>query len=78
MKLKLRLQYFDHLMGRADSLEETPMLGKSEGKWGTGWQRIRWLDSITKLNGYKFEQPPEDRDRETRCATVHGFAKSQT
>ena len=69
MKLKLRLQYFDHLMGRADSLEETLMLGKSEGKWRRGWQRIRWLDSITKLNGYKFDQTLGDGDREIQCAT---------
>ena len=45
--LKLRLQYFDYLMGRADSLEKTVMMGKIEGKRRRGWQRMRWLDSIT-------------------------------
>ena len=45
--LKLRLQYFGHLMQRADSMEKTLMLGKTEGKWRRGWQRMRWLDSIT-------------------------------
>ena len=45
--LKLKLQHFGHLMGRADSLEKTLMLGKTEGKRRRGWQRMRWLDSIT-------------------------------
>ena len=45
--MKLKLQYFDYLMGRADSLEETLMLGKIEGKRRRGWQRMRWLDGIT-------------------------------
>ena len=45
--LKLKLQYFGHLMQRADSLEKTPMLGKTEGRWRRGRQRIRWLDGIT-------------------------------
>ena len=45
--LKLKLQYFGHLMQRADSMEKTLMLGKTEGKWRRGWQRMRWLDSIT-------------------------------
>ena len=47
LMLKLKLQYFGHLMGRADSLEKTLMLGKTEGKRIRGWQRIKWLDSIT-------------------------------
>ena len=47
LMLKLRLQYFGHLMQRADSLEKTPMLGKIDGKRRSGWQRMRWLDSIT-------------------------------
>ena len=45
--VKLKLQYFGHLMGRADSLEKTLMLGKIEGRKGRGWQRMRWLDGIT-------------------------------
>ena len=45
--LKLKLQFFGHLMQRADSMEKTQMLGKIEGKWRRGWQRMRWLDSIT-------------------------------
>jgi len=48
LMLKLKLQYFGHLMGRADSLEKTPMLGKTEGQSRRGQQRMRWLDSITK------------------------------
>ena len=47
LMLKLKLQYFGHLMQRADSMEKTLMLGKTEGKWRRGWQRMRWLDSIT-------------------------------
>ena len=51
--LKLKLQYFGHLMRRTDSLEKTLMLGKTEGRRRRGWQRMRWLDGIT-LNGYEF------------------------
>ena len=54
--LKLKLQYFGHLMGRADSLEMTLMLGKIKGRRKRGWQRMGWLDVITKLNGHDFEQ----------------------
>ena len=49
LMLKLKLQYFGHLMRRADSLEKTPMLGKIEGRGKRGWQRMRWLDGITNL-----------------------------
>ena len=54
--LKLKLQYFGHLMQRADSLEKTLMLGKIEGRRGRGQQRMRWLDGITDFNGHEFEQ----------------------
>ena len=54
--LKLKLQHFGHLMGRADSLEKTLMLGKTEGRRRRGQPRMRWLDGITGLNGHEFEQ----------------------
>ena len=62
--LKLKLQYFGHLMQRADSLEKILMLGKVEGKRRRGWQRIKWLDSITKsmdMNLSKLQERVEDR-----------------
>ena len=58
--LKLKLQYSVHLMGRADSLEKTPMLGKTEGRRRRGRQRMRWFDGINRLNGHEFEQTPGD------------------
>ena len=78
-ELKLKLQYFGHLMGRADSLEKTLMLGKTEGKWRRGQQRKRWLDSITNSMDINLSKPQEIvKDREVWQDTVHGVAKSGT
>ena len=74
--LKLKLQYFDHLMRRAYSLEKTLMLGKSEGKRRRGQQMVGWHH---QLNGHEFEQAlGVVMDREVWHAAVHGIAKSQT
>ena len=75
--LKLKLQYFDHMMRRANSLKKTLMLGKIEGKRGSGWQRMRWLNSITNsmdLNVSKLCEIAENRG--AWHAAVHGVAKS--
>ena len=79
LMLKLKLQYFGHLLGRTDSLKKTLMLGKIEGDRRRERQRMRWLDSIivsVDVNLSKLQKIVEDR--EAWCAIVHGVAKSRT
>ena len=78
--LKLKLQYFGHLMRRGDSMEKTLMLGKTEGRRRKGQQRMRWLDSITHsmdMNLSKLQEIMEDRGA-CSLAAVHGVTKNQT
>ena len=77
--LKLKLQYFGHLMLRANSLEKTLMLGNTEGRRRRGCQRMRWLASITDSVDMRLSKPQEIvKDREAWGATVHGVAELDT
>ena len=76
--LKLKLQYFGHLMRRVDSLEKTLTMGGIGGRRRRGWQRMRWLDGVTNSMDMNLSEPRElVMDREALHAVIHGFAKSR-